>query len=242
MIEIIPAIDLIGGECVRLEQGDYTRKTSYFKDPVEVAKRYEEIGVQRLHLIDLDGAKAAFPQNLAALERIASLTRLDVQYGGGIKSAEALQAVFDNGANRAICGSIAVTDPELFEAWLDDFGAERIILGADIKNGFVATHGWLKESELSVEEVIARFAGAGLARSIVTDISKDGMLQGPAFGLYEALQRRFPKVEITASGGISSIDDIIKLNNLSVRSVIVGKAIYEGRISLKKLKLCLQNG
>ena len=241
MIEIIPAIDLIGGECVRLSQGDYTRKTSYFKDPVEVAKRYEEIGVRRLHLVDLDGAKAAFPQNLTTLERIASLTRLDVQYGGGIKSAEALQAVFDSGANRAICGSIAVTEPELFEAWLHAFGAERIILGADLKNGFVATHGWLKDSELSVDELIARFAEAGLVRSIVTDISKDGMLQGPAFDLYETLQHRFPQVEITASGGISSMDDILKLNNQSVRSVIVGKAIYEGRISLNQIKLCLQN-
>ena len=241
MIEIIPAIDLIGGECVRLTQGDYTRKTSYFKDPAGVAKRYEEAGIRRLHLIDLDGAKAAFPQNLATLERIASTTRLDVQYGGGIKSAEALRAVFKSGAGRAICGSIAVTEPEMFETWLHDFGAERMILGADIKNGFVATHGWLKESALSVEELMARFAQAGLTQAIVTDISKDGMLEGPTFGLYEALQSRFPKVEITVSGGISSMDDITKLNKLGVRSVIVGKAIYEGRISIKEIKLWLKN-
>ena len=240
-MEIIPAIDLIDGACVRLTQGDYTRKTSYYKDPVDTAKRYEDIGLRRLHLIDLDGAKAAFPQNLAALEHITSQTRLDVQFGGGIKSIKALQTVFACGASRAICGSIAVTEPELFEKWLDDFGPARMILGADIKNGFVATHGWLKKSELSVETVTARFAKAGLVQLIVTDISKDGMLQGPSFDLYEKLQNRFPKIDISVSGGIRSIDDITKLNRMGLRSVVVGKAIYENLITLKELKLWVQN-
>ena len=242
MITIIPAIDLIGGECVRLSQGDYDRKTTYFKDPLEVALRYEAIGIRRLHLVDLDGAKASAPVNLAVLRRIAENTSLEVQYGGGIKSADALRAVFDNGARRAICGSIAVTEPERMAAWLDEFGPARIVLGADAKNGRIATHGWLQESELTIEQLVEKFLPQGLSQVICTDISKDGMLQGPTFNLYEKLQNSFPSVDITVSGGISSMDDILRLDAMGLRSVIVGKAIYEGRISLKDLESCLQNG
>lgn len=242
MIEIIPAIDIIGGECVRLTQGDYAQKTSYYKDPAAVAQSYEQIGIRRLHVVDLDGAKQSRPANLAVLERIATRTSLDIQWGGGVKSTEALQSVFDSGANRAICGSIAVTAPELFCDWLKRFGAAHIILGADIRNGYIATHGWLRESQISANELIERFAAQGLQQAICTDISKDGMLEGPSFALYEQLQASFPAIDITISGGISSLDDIVRLNDMGLRSVIVGKAIYEGRITLKQLEVCLQNG
>lgn len=242
MIEIIPAIDIIGGECVRLTQGDYAQKTSYYKDPAAVAQSYEQIGVRRLHVVDLDGAKQSRPANIAVLERIATRTSLDIQWGGGVKSAEALQSVFDSGANRAICGSIAVTAPKLFCDWLKRFGAERMILGADIRNGCIATHGWIRESQITANELIDTFAAQGLQQAICTDISKDGMLEGPSFALYEQLQASFPAIDITISGGISSLDDIVRLNDMGLRSVIVGKAIYEGRITLKQLEVCLQNG
>ncbi len=242
MIEIIPAIDIIGGECVRLTQGDYGRKTSYFKDPAEVAVRYEAIGLRRIHLVDLDGAKASSPMNLKVLERVAARTKLDIQWGGGIKSADSLRAVLDSGANRVICGSVAVTDPESFAQWLKDFGPEHVILGADVRDGKVATHGWLRESERSVDELIDCFAPFGLSQVICTDISKDGMLQGPAFEMYERLQTKYSVINITVSGGVGSMDDILALNARGLRSVIVGKAIYEGRITLKELETCLQNG
>lgn len=242
MIEIIPAIDIIGGECVRLTQGDYGRKTTYFKDPAEVAARYESIGLRRIHLVDLDGAKASAPANLKVLERVAARTGLDIQWGGGIKSADSLRAVLESGANRAICGSVAVTDPEAFAEWLAGFGPDHVILGADVREGKVATHGWLHESELGVEELIDRFASCGLNQVICTDISKDGMLQGPSFGMYGRLQTQYSVINITVSGGIGSLDDILKLNDMGLRSVIVGKAIYEGRITLKELETCLRNG
>ena len=242
MIEIIPAIDIIGGECVRLTQGDYGRKTTYFKDPAEVAARYESIGLRRIHLVDLDGAKASAPANLKVLERVAARTGLDIQWGGGIKSADSLRAVLESGANRAICGSVAVTDPEAFAEWLAGFGPDHVILGADVRDGKVATHGWLRESELGVEELIDHFAPCGLNQVICTDISKDGMLQGPSFGMYGRLQTRYSVINITVSGGVGSLDDILKLNYMGLRSVIVGKAIYEGRITLKELETCLRNG
>ncbi|MDR2935901.1 MAG: 1-(5-phosphoribosyl)-5-[(5-phosphoribosylamino)methylideneamino]imidazole-4-carboxamide isomerase [Rikenellaceae bacterium] len=236
MIEIIPAIDLIGGKCVRLTQGDYDRRTTYADDPLEVARGYEAIGVRRLHLVDLDGAKASRPVNLPVLERIAKNTSLSVQWGGGIKDETALDTVFAVGATRAICGSVAVTHPELLNGWFEKFGPERIVLGADLKDGKVATHGWLEDSGLTIEALIDRFLPYGLCRVVCTDISKDGMLEGPSFDLYTRLQARYPTVGIIVSGGISSADDILKLNDLGLRSVIVGKAIYEGRITLEKLK------
>jgi len=241
MIEIIPAIDIIGGQCVRLEQGDYGRQKTYSADVLEVARGYEAIGVRRLHMVDLDGARESFPQNLATLEKVSTGTKLDIQYGGGIKSSGALEAVFAAGAKRAICGSVAVTAPEKFRAWLGEFGPERMILGADIKDGKVATHGWLESSEVTVEQLIDIFAADGLSRVICTDISKDGMLQGPAFDLYDRLQRRYPAIEITVSGGIGSFADIVRLERMNLRSVIVGKAIYEGKITLTEIKMHLQN-
>lgn len=239
MIEIIPAIDIIDGECVRLSQGDYDRKSTYYKDPLDAAIKYEDCGVRRLHVVDLDGAKQSFPANLAVLERIASKTSLDIQYGGGIKSEEALKKVFESGAARAICGSIAVKSPELFAGWLEEFGPGKIILGADTKDGKVAINGWLEAVTVGVEELIRLFLPSGLTQVICTDISKDGMLTGPSTPLYIRLQKEFPGVEITVSGGISSMDDIIELDKAGLKSVIVGKAIYEGRITFEKLKECL---
>lgn len=238
-IEIIPAIDIIGGQCVRLTQGDYSQRTVYSSDPVEIAKSYEAIGIRRLHVVDLDGAKAAAPQNLDTLRKIATATKLDIQYGGGIKSGEALKAVLAAGANRAICGSVAITAPDRFEEWLTVYGPEHIILGADTKAGKVAINGWLESSETDVQTIVRRFAERGLRQVICTDISRDGMLEGPNFELYTTLQSEFPEVDITVSGGISSLDDIVRLDDMGLRSVIVGKAIYEGHITLKDLERCL---
>lgn len=241
MITVIPAIDLIGGECVRLSQGDYARRKSYYKDPLDAARRYEDAGAERLHLVDLDGAKASFPKNLDVLSRIAGHTSLEVQYGGGIKSGEALQAVFGAGARRAICGSIAVKEPEAFAGWLAEYGPHRLILGADVRDGKVAVNGWLDASETEADELIARFLPQGLTQVICTEISRDGMLEGPAFSLYGDLQERFPSVDITVSGGVSSLEDILRLDRMGLRSVIVGKALYEGHITTEELKTCWPN-
>lgn len=241
MIELIPAIDIIDGRCVRLTRGDYNLQTTYGDDPAEIARAYEAVGVRRLHVVDLDGAKASAPCNLAVLERICSQTELDVEWGGGIKTEESLSAVLSAGANRAICGSVAVSHPELMTEWIAKYGAEHIILGVDIRDGKVATHGWLRESEWSAEQLIAKFGEKGLTQVICTDISKDGMLSGPTFELYELLQKQFPSIEITVSGGISCMDDIRRLNDMGLRSVIIGKAIYEGRITTKELREWLQN-
>ena len=241
MIEMIPATDLIGGRCVRLTQGDYTSRKTYYRDPLEAALRFEEAGARRLHMVDLDGAKAAEPQNLAVLERIAAKTSLEVQYGGGIKSRAALRSVFDAGARRAVCGSVAVREPELFARWIAEFGPERLILGADVRDGVVAIQGWTERSERTAPELIETFLPAGLRQVVCTDISRDGMLCGPAVALYTDLQRRFPQVEITVSGGVSSPDDIARLEREGLRSVIVGKALYEGRITLEKPGPCSPN-
>lgn len=235
MITIIPAIDLIDGSCVRLTQGDYDRKTTYYKDPLDVARRYEDCGIKRLHLVDLDGAKASHPVNLKVLERLATSTSLQIQYGGGIKSSDALKEVLAAGAKRAICGSIAVKQPESFREWLDEFGPERMVLGADTRDGRIAINGWLEAAQMGVEELIESFRNAGLSQVICTDIAKDGMLSGPSVPLYVKLQKLFPGIEITVSGGISSWDDIENLDRNGLKSVIVGKAIYEGRITFEQL-------
>lgn len=235
MITIIPAIDLIDGSCVRLTQGDYDRKTTYYKDPLDVARRYEDCGIKRLHLVDLDGAKASHPVNLKVLDRLATSTSLQIQYGGGIKSSDALKEVFAAGARRAICGSIAVKQPESFREWLTEFGPERMVLGADTRDGRIAINGWLEAAQMGVEELIESFRNAGLSQVICTDIAKDGMLSGPSVPLYVKLQKLFPEIEITVSGGISSWDDIENLDRNGLQSVIVGKAIYEGRITFEQL-------
>lgn len=240
-MELIPAIDLIDGRCVRLTQGDYADKKVYEQNPVDMAKMYADCGVRRLHVVDLDGAKAKEPCNLRVLEQLATETTLDIEWGGGIKSTDALRAAINAGANRVICGSVAVDNRELFAEWLQNYGAAHVILGADVRGRNVATHGWLKESQVSIDEIIGWFLPFDLKQLICTDISKDGMLQGPNFPLYVELKESFPTVDTTLSGGISSMDDIRKAHELGLHSVIIGKAIYEGRITLKDLEQWLQN-
>ena len=238
---IIPAIDLIDGRCVRLTQGDYDQKKEYSADPLDMAKQYQDCGVSRLHIVDLDGAKAKQPCNLRTLEKIASGTSLDIEWGGGIKDSVSLRSALDAGAGRIICGSVAVDNREEFLSWLSEFGSSKIILGADVRDGKVATHGWLKDSGLTLAELMDWYVPAGLTQMICTDISKDGMLQGPDFEFYVDLKRAFPTVDVTLSGGISCMADIEKAAQLELHSVIVGKAIYEGRISLKEIESWLLN-
>lgn len=239
---IIPAIDLMDGKCVRLTQGDYGQKKEYSADPLDMARQYEDCGVTRLHVVDLDGAKAKQPCNLRTLEKIASGTSLDVEWGGGIKDSIALKSALDAGAGRIICGSIAVDNRDEFTSWIAQFGASRIILGADVREGKVATHGWLKDSGLTLEELMGWYVPCGLSQMICTDISKDGMLQGPDFDFYVALKQSFPTVDVTLSGGISCMADIEKAAELGLHSVIVGKAIYEGKISMKEIESWLLRG
>jgi phosphoribosylformimino-5-aminoimidazole carboxamide ribotide isomerase len=235
-IEIIPAIDIIGGKCVRLSQGDYNRKTVYNENPLEVARMFENAGISRLHLVDLDGAKAKHIVNYKVLEKISSKTKLIIDFGGGLKSDEDLKIAFESGAAMVTGGSIAVKEPELFLGWLEKFGSEKIILGADAKDGKIAVSGWQESTELSVVEFITEFNKKGISKVISTDISRDGMLSGPAFELYVEIMETLPDVEIIASGGIASMDDIYKLAEMDVPGVITGKAIYEGKINLKEIE------
>lgn len=241
MIEIIPAIDIIEGRCVRLSQGDYSRRRIYDASPVDMAKRYADYGVKRIHVVDLDGAKSSSPKNLKTLERMATGAGVAIEWGGGIKSEDALRALFDYGADYAIVGSVAAREPQLFVEWLLRFGGERMILGADVRDGKVSVNGWQEDLTISIEDMVDEFLPHGLCQAICTDISRDGMLQGPAFDLYTSLQQRYDKVDFTVSGGISSMADIERLNELSLRRVIVGKAIYENRITLKDIEKWSQN-
>ena len=227
-LEVIPAIDIIGGKCVRLSQGDYSRLKVYNENPLEVARAFRDSGATRLHLVDLDGAKASRPQNLDVLGRIVSGTGLAVEFGGGIKSEESLRGVLDAGAAYAICGSVAVTDPGSFSSWLDRYPG-RIILSLDLRDGLVATRGWLDTSSLTARAVLERYAGR-IGKVIVTRIECDGMLGGIDTGFYKSLQDAFPDIDITVSGGISSEEDLERCETAGLRSAIVGKAFYEGRI------------
>ena len=235
MINIIPAIDLIDGKCVRLTKGDYNQKKEYSASPLDMALRYQDIGISRLHIVDLDGAKSSSPKNLHVLEEIAIRTALDIEWGGGIKSDQALYDAYNAGADHLIIGSVAATQPERFAQWLDFYGGERLILGADVSKGRVAINGWMEQSKLTIEELIDRFRPHGLREVICTDITKDGMLQGPTFELYARLQAAYPEQDIIVSGGISCMDDIHRLDEMKLRHVIVGKAIYEGRIGLEEI-------
>lgn len=236
MIEIIPAIDIIDGVCVRLTKGDYNSKRDYGIRPVDMAKQYEGVGITRLHIVDLDGAKASKPVNLKSIEEVCDATNLKVQFGGGIKSTESVEMAYAAGVYSVICGSVAITNPELFISWLKKYGGDRVILGADIKDGNIAINGWLESGDKSINQLLDYFLPYGLKRVVCTDISKDGMLQGPNFELYRELQESYPTLNITVSGGISTSEDIDKLNEMELKSVIVGKAIYEGKIELNELK------
>jgi len=235
MIEIIPAIDLIDGKCVRLSQGDYSQKTVYYDDPLDVAKMFEDAGIRRLHVVDLDGAKAQHIVNHKILERIATHTNLVIDFGGGLKSDDDLRIAFESGAAMITGGSIAVKNPEVFMSWIQQFGAEKIILGADVKNRKIAVGGWLETTNIDLMPFIEEYMKKGISKVICTDISKDGMLEGPAIPLYQEMLQKEPEMYLIASGGVSSIADIDKLQEHRIPAVIIGKAIYEGRIALKDL-------
>jgi phosphoribosylformimino-5-aminoimidazole carboxamide ribotide isomerase len=238
---ILPAIDLKGGVCVRLRQGRAEDVTTYNSNPSQQARDWREQGGEELHVVDLDGAKSASPQNLKTLERMAVGAAVEIEWGGGLKSEEALRAIFDYGATYAIVGSVAAQRRESFAEWLQMFGGDKMILGADVRNGKVSVNGWLEDLAISIEELIDGFLPYGLNQVICTDITKDGMLEGPSFGLYTDLQSRYESVDFTVSGGIASMADIERAEELKLRKVIVGKAIYENRITLKEIEQWLLN-
>ena len=242
MIEIIPAIDLIDGKCVRLSQGDYAQKTVYNENPLEVAKMFADAGILRLHLVDLDGAKAQHIVNHKVLEKITSGTDLIVDFGGGLKSDEDLRIAFECGASMITGGSIAVKNQEIFSSWITKFGGEKIILGADVKDEKIAVGGWMETTDLELMPFIQKYMQKGISKVICTDISKDGMLLGPAIELYKKMLVENPGMYLIASGGVSSIHDIRLLHEAGIPAVITGKAIYEGRIKLKDLsQLIIKN-
>lgn len=235
MIELIPAIDIIDGKCVRLSQGDYNSKKVYNDNPVEVAKEFEAQGISRVHIVDLDGAASHHIVNYRTLNRIAEQTSLSIDFGGGIKSDDDLAIAFDNGAQMVTIGSIAVKSPELFLKWLNKYGNDKIILGADVKEKKIAVNGWKEDSIQELMPFLDDYLHKGVYKVICTDISMDGMLQGPSTGLYKEILELFPDTYLIASGGVSSLDDIIALEEAKVPAVIFGKALYEGRITLKDL-------
>jgi phosphoribosylformimino-5-aminoimidazole carboxamide ribotide isomerase len=234
-MHVIPAIDLIGGKCVRLSQGDYSRKTDYHDDPLEMAKRFEGVGLTRLHLVDLDGAKAKKIVNGDVLQRICSGTQLAVDFGGGIQAQEELEKAFVLGARQVTGGSIAVRNPSLFETWIDTFGADRIILGADAKDKKIAVGGWEETTALELIPFIREYFQKGIREVICTDVAKDGLLQGPSFDLYTEIMQELPDLKLIASGGVSCLKDLEDLQKIGVYGTIVGKAYYEGKVSLEEL-------
>lgn len=234
-MEIIPAIDIIDGKCVRLTEGDYAQKTIYNENPLEVAKSFADAGVKRLHLVDLDGAKAGKVTNWKVLESIASNTSLIIDFGGGIKTEADLKLVYESGASLATIGSLAVKDPDLFASWIAQYGADKFLLGADVKGEFIAIGGWLQVSEETIIQFIEKYIRKGIKQLFCTDISKDGKLEGPSLELYTKIVRQFPDLHFIASGGVSSMDDINALREIGCKGVIVGKAIYEGRIKIEEL-------
>lgn len=235
-IELIPAIDLIGGKCVRLTKGDYNQKKVYNEDPVAQAREFEQAGFKRLHVVDLDGAKASHVVNLKVLEGITQETNLIVDYGGGVKTDEDIKKVFDSGASMVTVGSVAVKNPGLFEDWLSCYGAEKMILGADVRNGFISINGWKEDSEVQLLPFLEQYVRAGVKNVLCTEISKDGTLSGPATELYKKIISAYPQLHLIASGGISCDDDILELDKAGIPAVVFGKAWYEGRIDAERLR------
>lgn len=235
MIELIPAIDIIDGKCVRLSQGDYASKKVYNEDPVEVAKEFEANGIRRLHVVDLDGAASHHVVNYRTLEQIASRTSLIIDFGGGIKSDEDLVLAFENGAEMVTIGSLAVKEPELFVKWLDQYGSKKIILGADVKERMVAINGWKDETNLELSSFLKEYMRRGVEKVVCTDISRDGMLEGPSIELYKEILEEHAPIYLIASGGVSNIADIIALDKAGIPAVIFGKALYEGHVTMKEL-------
>jgi phosphoribosylformimino-5-aminoimidazole carboxamide ribotide isomerase len=235
-MQIIPAIDIIDGKCVRLTEGDYSQKKIYNENPLEVALAFEDSGLQRLHLVDLDGAKAGAVKNWKVLETIASKTNMTIDFGGGIKTEKDVQIVFDSGAVLATVGSIAVKNEALFVSWLQQFGAAKFLLGADVKEEKIAIGGWLETTDIWIYDFIEKYVKHGVQQVFCTDVSKDGRLEGPSTELYKNIITKFPELHFIASGGVASLDDLKRLKDIGCNAAIVGKAIYENRISLQELK------
>jgi phosphoribosylformimino-5-aminoimidazole carboxamide ribotide isomerase len=235
-MQIIPAIDIIDGKCVRLTEGDYSQKKIYNEHPLEVAKQFEDVGLQRLHLVDLDGAKAGAVKNWKVLETIAGKTSLIIDFGGGIKQEEDVKIVFSSGAALATVGSIAVKDEALFISWLQQFGADKFLLGADVKDEKIVVAGWLETTNVWIYDFIEKYIAHGVQQIFCTDVSKDGRLEGPSTELYKNIIQKFPQLHFIASGGVSNLNDLEELQNIGCNGAIVGKAIYEGRITLDELK------
>jgi phosphoribosylformimino-5-aminoimidazole carboxamide ribotide isomerase len=233
---IIPAIDIIDGKCVRLTQGDYGKMKVYREDPLEVAKEFEDADLEYLHLVDLDGAKKGEVVNWKVIQKIQENTALQVDFGGGVKTEEEVRNLLDFGINQINIGSLAVKEPEKFMGWLKKFGSENFILSADVKGENVSINGWLEATDFRLFDLVSQFAGHGLEYLCVTDIATDGMMKGPNFGLYKKIKSKFPDLKIIASGGVSSLDDLKELKYLNIHGVIIGKAIYEGKIKLEQLK------
>lgn len=233
---IIPAIDIIEGKCVRLTEGDYSQKKIYNEHPLEVAKQFEDAGMKRLHLVDLDGAKAGKVQNWKVLETLAGKTNLTIDFGGGIKTEKDVRIVFDSGAALATVGSIAVKDEVLFCTWLESFGADKFLLGADVKEEKIAVGGWLETTSIWIYDFIEKYMAKGVQQLFCTDVSKDGRLEGPSIDLYKNIMTRFPSLHFIASGGVSNLNDLEELQTIGCSGAIVGKAIYENRITLDELK------
>lgn len=238
-MQIIPAIDIIDGKCVRLTEGDYSQKKIYNENPLEVALQFEDAGLQRLHLVDLDGAKAGAVKNWKVLEKIAAKTKLVIDFGGGIKTEKDVQIVFESGAALATVGSIAVKDEALFVGWLQQFGASKFLLGADVKEEKIAIGGWLETTDIWIYDFIEKYIKHGVQQIFCTDVSKDGKLEGPSTELYKNIISKFPELHFIASGGVASLDDLKLLKDIGCNAAIVGKAIYEGRIQIADLKFLI---
>lgn len=235
MIELIPAIDIIGGECVRLTKGDYDCKTVYANSPIEMAKRFEKAGFKRLHVVDLDGAKSKHIVNVDTLKAITTETSLVVDFGGGIKTDDDIEKAFSHGASMVTVGSVAITNKELFAGWLEKYGADRIILGADVRHGKISINGWKEDSEEDLLPFLKYYIDKGVRNVLCTEISKDGTLAGPAIELYKEIMAEYPHINLIASGGVSGIDDIKALNEAGIPATVFGKAIYEGKIDIDEL-------
>ena len=234
-MEIVPAIDIIDGKCVRLSKGDYNAQKTYSDSPLDVALRFQDAGIKRLHLVDLDGARSKHIVNYPVLEAITNHTDLTVDFGGGIKSTSDLETALGCGAAMVTVGSTAVTDPDLMQKWIEDFGQEHIILGADARDGKISVNGWKEDSVLTLSDFIRDYMNKGITQVLCTDINRDGMLQGPAVELYRSLLREFPGIKLIASGGVSSVQDLMDLKEAGLPAAIVGKAYYEGHITLDQL-------
>jgi len=235
-MHVIPAIDIIDGKCVRLTQGDYTQKKVYNENPLEIAKQFEDAGIQRLHLVDLDGAKAKHIVNYKVLETLASKTQLWIDFGGGLKASKDVHIAFESGAKQITGGTVAVKQADLFESWIAQYGSEKIILGSDVKDRKIAVSGWQEESDLDLMPFLENYIAKGIKYTICTDVAKDGMLQGSAKELYKEIRSQFTDLQLIASGGVNNMDDLFQLQEIGCFGAIVGKAIYEGNISLKAVE------